>query len=208
MVPIPTSHYLDQSDRGHHSYANQHWAYTTPNTDWYSGNPQSQNAAWEQAYSSGCTAPKDTFLPRQYSSASDSSAAEDPPQDWLPQIQSNGEPRRQGALHRVGENWGSSSPPRGYCTHRPTSSSPSGAEGARSPARAHAPAEPGPAASARPTRYWPSSPREQEGDRTESLCSVEEERDDSFTAVLDFIRRSHDLEKPVGVAPFTRQDGC
>ena len=49
--------------------------------------------------------------------------------------------------------------------------------------------------------YWPSFPTEREGDRAESLYSVEEERDDSFTAVLDFIRHSHDLEKPAGVAP-------
>ena len=68
-------------------------------------------------------------------------------------------------------------------------------------ARAHVPAEPDPASSARPTRYWPSSPREHEGDRTESLFSIEEERNDSFTAVLDLIRRSYNLEKPAGVAP-------
>ena len=145
--------------------------------------------------------PKIHSPPRRYSLASDSSAAEDPPQYWLPQTQSYGEPHGWDALHRAGENWSSSSPPRGHRSCRPTSSSPSGAKGARSPVRAHAPAEPGPAASARPTRYWLSSPREQEGDQTESLYSVEEERDDSFTAVLDFIRRSHDLEKPAGVAP-------
>ena len=69
-------------------------------------------------------------------------------------------------------------------------------------ARAHVPAEPGHATSGRPSRSWPSSPREHDGDRTESLYSVEEERDDSFTAVLDLIRRSHNLEKPAGVAPF------
>ena len=68
-------------------------------------------------------------------------------------------------------------------------------------ARAHVPAEPGPAASGRPTRYWPSSPREHEGDRTKSLYSVKEERDDSFTAVLNLIKRSHNLEKPARVAP-------
>ena len=91
------------------------------------------------------------------------------------------------------------------------SSSSSGAEGSESPsspppeahhqdpsatrARAHVPATSG-----RPTRYRPSSPREHEGDRTESLYSVEEERDDSFTAVFDLIRRFHNLEKPAGVA--------
>ena len=71
--------------------------------------------------------------PRRYSSASDSSAAEDPPQDWLPQVQSNGEPCGRDALHRAGENWGFSSPPRGHRSRRSTSSSPSGAEGARCP---------------------------------------------------------------------------
>ena len=61
MVPISTSHHLDQADHGHHSYVSQHWEYATLNTDWYSSNPQSQTAAWEQAYSSGRTASKDTF---------------------------------------------------------------------------------------------------------------------------------------------------
>ena len=68
-------------------------------------------------------------------------------------------------------------------------------------AGAHVPAEPGPATSGKPTRYWPSSPREHKGDWTESLISVEEERDDSFTAVLDLIRYSHNLEKLAGMAP-------
>ena len=78
-VPIPVSHHPDQPARGHHSYGRQHWEYATPNTDWYSSSPQSWTAAWEYAYSSGRTASEDRFLPRRYSSASDSSAAEDPP---------------------------------------------------------------------------------------------------------------------------------
>ena len=51
------------------------------------------------------------------------------------------------------------------------------------------------------TCFWPSSPRDQEGEHPESLSSVEEERDDFFTSVIDLIRRYHDLEKPAGVTP-------
>ena len=65
----------------------------------------------------------------------------------------------------------------------------------------HFPGEPGPSASERPTRHWSSPQGEHEGERTESIYTVEEERDDSFTAVLDIIRRFHKLEKPTGVAP-------
>ena len=50
-------------------------------------------------------------------------------------------------------------------------------------------------------RFWPSSPRDQEGERPESLSLVEEERDDSFASVIDLIRRYHNLEKPAGVTP-------
>ena len=67
--------------------------------------------------------------------------------------------------------------------------------------RAHTPGELGPSSLERSARYWPSSPRDHEGDRSESLCSLEEVRDDSFTSVLDLIRRSHNLEEPASVAP-------
>ena len=49
--------------------------------------------------------------------------------------------------------------------------------------------------------FWPSSPRDQEGEHPESLSSVEEERDDSFTKVIDLIRRYHNLEKLAGATP-------
>ena len=58
-----------------------------------------------------------------------------------------------------------------------------------------------PSTSDKDTRFWPSSPRDKEGEHPESLSSVEEERDDSFTSVIDLIRRHHDLEKPAGVTP-------
>ena len=58
-----------------------------------------------------------------------------------------------------------------------------------------------PSTSEKEARFWPSSPRDQEGERPESLSSVEEERDDSFTSVIDLIRRYHNLEKPAGVTP-------
>ena len=58
-----------------------------------------------------------------------------------------------------------------------------------------------PSTSGRPLRSWISSPRDHEGERSESLYSVDEERDDSFTCVLDLIRRFHNIEKPTGVAP-------
>ena len=61
--------------------------------------------------------------------------------------------------------------------------------------------EPAPSMSEKEARFWPSSPRDQEGERPESLSSVEEERDDSFTSVIDLIRRYHNLEKPAGVIP-------
>ena len=48
---------------------------------------------------------------------------------------------------------------------------------------------------------WTSSPRDHEGERPESLYSVDEERDDSFTSVLDSIKRVNNLEKPAGVTP-------
>ena len=80
-VPIPASYHLDQPARGHHWYARQHWWYAASETNWHSSNPQAQTAAWEHAYSSGRTAFGDRFPPMWYSSASDSSAAEEPPQD-------------------------------------------------------------------------------------------------------------------------------
>ena len=73
--------------------------------------------------------------------------------------------------------------------------------------RPHSPGEPGPSASEIPTRHWPSSPKEHKGERTESVYTVEEDRDDSFAAVLDIIRRFHNLEQPAGVAP-TRCKTC
>ena len=53
----------------------------------------------------------------------------------------------------------------------------------------------------RDARFWPSSLRDQEGKHPESLSSVEEERDDSFSSVIDLIRRNHDLEKPASATP-------
>ena len=50
-------------------------------------------------------------------------------------------------------------------------------------------------------RFWPSSPRNQEGEHPESLSSVEEERDDSFSSVIDLIRSYLSLEKPASAAP-------
>ena len=63
------------------------------------------------------------------------------------------------------------------------------------------PVEPPPSTSEKEARFWPSSLRDQEGERPESLSSVEEVRDDSFTSVIDLIRRYHNLEKPAGVNP-------
>ena len=58
-----------------------------------------------------------------------------------------------------------------------------------------------PSTSGRPPRSWTSSPRDDEGERSESLYSVDEERGDSFTSVLDLIRRFQNIEKPAGVIP-------
>ena len=58
-----------------------------------------------------------------------------------------------------------------------------------------------PSTSDKDTRFWPSSPRDQEGEHPESLSSVEEERDDSFSSVIDLIRSYHSLEKPASAAP-------
>ena len=58
-----------------------------------------------------------------------------------------------------------------------------------------------PSTSDKNTRFWPSSPRDQEGEHPESLSSVEEERDDYFISVIDLIRRYHNLEKPAGATP-------
>ena len=63
------------------------------------------------------------------------------------------------------------------------------------------PVESAPSMSDKEASFWPSSPRDQEGERPESLSSVEEERDDSFTSIIDLIRRYHNLEKPAGVTP-------
>ena len=63
------------------------------------------------------------------------------------------------------------------------------------------PVEPAPSTSEKEVRFWPSCPRDQEGEHPESLSSVEEERDGSFTLVIDLIRRYHNLEKPAGVTP-------
>ena len=58
-----------------------------------------------------------------------------------------------------------------------------------------------PSTSDKDTRFWPSSPRDQEGEQPKSLSPVEEERDDSFTSVIDLIRRYHNLEKLAGAIP-------
>ena len=58
-----------------------------------------------------------------------------------------------------------------------------------------------PSTSNKDARFWPSSPRDQEGEHPESLSSVEEERDDSFSSVIDLIRSYHSLEKPASAAP-------
>ena len=58
-----------------------------------------------------------------------------------------------------------------------------------------------PSTSDKDARFWPSSPRDQEGEHPESLSSVEEERDDSFSSVIDLIRSYHSLEKPASAAP-------
>ena len=89
-VPSPASHYLAQPARGHHWDAQQDWEYAASGTDWHGSNPQAQAAAWEHTYSSGL---RGQVSPMQDSSASISSAAEEPPQDWLPRNQSNGEPK-------------------------------------------------------------------------------------------------------------------
>ena len=58
-----------------------------------------------------------------------------------------------------------------------------------------------PSTSGRPPCSWTSSLRDHEGERSESLYSVDIERDDSFASVLDLIRRFHSIEKPAGVTP-------
>ena len=52
-----------------------------------------------------------------------------------------------------------------------------------------------PSSSGKDEHSWSSSPRHQEDERPESLSSVEEERDDSFSSVIDLIRSYHGLEK-------------
>ena len=58
-----------------------------------------------------------------------------------------------------------------------------------------------PSTSDKDTRFWPSSLRDQEGEHPESLSSVEEERDDSFSSVIDLIGSYHSLEKPASASP-------
>ena len=58
-----------------------------------------------------------------------------------------------------------------------------------------------PSTSDKDARFWPSSPRDQEGEHPESLSSVEEERDDSFSLVINLRRSYHSLEKPASAAP-------
>ena len=58
-----------------------------------------------------------------------------------------------------------------------------------------------PSTSDKDARFWRSSLRDQEGEHPESLSSVEEERDDSFSSVIDVIRRHHYLEKPASATP-------
>ena len=58
-----------------------------------------------------------------------------------------------------------------------------------------------PPSSGVPWRSWTSSLRDHEGEHPESLYSVDEEREDSFTFVLDLIRRVNSLEKPARGTP-------
>ena len=58
-----------------------------------------------------------------------------------------------------------------------------------------------PSKSDKDASFWPSSPRDLEGEHPESLSSVEEERYDSFSSVINLIRRYHNLEKPAGATP-------
>ena len=57
-----------------------------------------------------------------------------------------------------------------------------------------------PSTSDKDARFWPSS-RETRKGSIPSLSSVEEERDDSFSLVINLIRSYHSLEKPASAAP-------
>ena len=131
-------------------------------------------------------------------SASDLSGAEGPPPGRLPP-----EPNERSTCSpeavptKTGESWSPGSPPDWQRPSHTASSSPSVIEGAESPGsppqeiprsscpRPHFPGELGPSTSGGSTCYWPSSPREHESERPESLYSVDEERYGSLEIVSD-----------------------
>ena len=61
--------------------------------------------------------------------------------------------------------------------------------------------EPQPSTSRDQTYAWPTTPRNFDNDRAESLASADDEPDYSFSAVIDMIRNFHDIERPSAATP-------
>ena len=176
--PAPTWYQPGQPLPGHHCGTRQQCDYTPSRPNWHSSSSQAQALAWEHANGSGCGSsslpPAGNPPTAQNPSASDSSAAEANPKDC-----DDSAARSKGAPVPYRDN-----------QYAPASS-----------ATTRTGMEATPSTSGVPPRSWTSSPRDHEGERPESLYSVDEERDDSFTSALDPIRRVNIFEKPAGVTP-------
>ena len=192
--------------------------------NWHGGSPQGQDLAWEHTNGSDCR-PSDLPPAGNPSTAcshqtSNSSPAEAIPRDRPHQgppgvkrrarepMQNEGERRKVASPDQPQpatplsiyssdseEPESQGTPPREEDLDAHDEHSASGSAAARTSTEAT------PSTSGMLPRSWTSSLRDNEGECPESLYSVDEERDDSFTSVLDSIKRVNNLEKPAGVTP-------
>ena len=210
------------TEPGHHCGARQQWDYTPTRPNWHGGSPQAQDLAWEHANGSDC-GPSDLPPAGNPSTAcshqtSNLSPAEAIPRDRPHQGPPGVKRRAREAMQNEGERRKVASPdqpqpatplsiysdseesesqgtlPREEDLDAHDEHSASGSATARTSTEAI------PSTSGMLPCSWTSSLRDNEGERPESLYSVDEERDDSFTSVLD-IKRVNNLEKPAGVTP-------
>ena len=223
--PWPSYGYQpSQPSPGHHCGARQQWDYTPTQPNWHGGSPQAQALAWEHANGSDC-GPSNLPSAGNPSTAhshqtSNSSPGEPVPRDRLHQGPLGVKRRAREATQSESKRRKVASPdqPQPATPLSPYSSDSEKTESQGTPpweddlvahgehsasasAAARTSTEATPSTSGMLPRSWTFSPRDHEGERPESLYSVDEERDDSFTSVLDSIRRVNNLEKPAGVTP-------
>ena len=217
----PTWYQPSQPSPSHHCGARQQWDYTPTRPNWHGGSPQAQALAWEHANGSDCgpsnLPPAGNPSTARSHQTSNLSPAEPIPRDRphqglpgvkrrareatqseskRPKVASPNQPQPATPLSPYSldseETESQGTPPREDDLDIHDEHSASASAAARTSTEAtHSTSDMLPCS-------WMSSPRDHEGERPESLYSVDEERDDSST-VLDSIRRVSNLEKPAGV---------